>query len=91
MEKRILYRTTRSDGGIDVSPNKPIEGDYTETYRLIADEGMVLVKGDVRTMCIDTDTTDGWVETEAIDLEYLGREYIETDEPIEPIEENIEE
>ena len=34
---------------------------------------------------------DGARYSEAIDLEYLGREYIETDEPIEPIEENIEE
>lgn len=35
---------------------------------------------------------DGVRYAEAIDLEYLGREYIETDEPIEPVEEeNIEE
>lgn len=74
MEVKTLYRTIRADGGVDVSPNKPIEGDYTETYRLIADEGMVLVKGDVRTMCIDTDTVDGWEEVESI-------------EPVEPVEE----
>lgn len=35
---------------------------------------------------------DGVRYAEAIDLEYLGREYTETDEPIEPLEEeNIEE
>ena len=34
---------------------------------------------------------DGVRYAEAIDLEYLGREYVETDEPIEPVEENIEE
>lgn len=33
---------------------------------------------------------DGERYAEAIDLEYLGREYIETDEPIEPVEEVIE-
>lgn len=74
MEVKTLYRTIRADGGVDVSPNKPTEGEYTETYRLIADEGMELVKGDVRTMCIDTDTVDGWEEVESI----------------EPIEEAIE-
>lgn len=63
MEVKTLYRTIRADGGVDVSPNKP-DGEYTETYRLIADEGMELVKGEVRTTCIDTDTTDGWVEVE---------------------------
>ena len=31
---------------------------------------------------------DGVRYAEAIDLEYLGREYVETDEPIEPVEEN---
>lgn len=30
---------------------------------------------------------DGVRYAEAIDLEYLGREYVETDEPIEPVEE----
>lgn len=29
---------------------------------------------------------DGVRYAEAIDLEYLGREYVETDEPIEPAE-----
>ena len=33
---------------------------------------------------------DGERYAEAIDLEYLGREYVETDEPIEPVEEVIE-
>lgn len=34
---------------------------------------------------------DGERYAEAIDLAYLGREYVETDEPIEVVEENIEE
>lgn len=33
---------------------------------------------------------DGVRYSEAIDLEYLGREYVETDEPIESTEEVIE-
>lgn len=64
---KTLYRVERADGGVDVSPNKPTDGEYTETYRLIADEGMELVKGDVRTICIDTDTVDGWEEVESIE------------------------
>ena len=75
MEVKTLYKYNRENGGVTVSPEKP-DGEYTEMYRLIADEGMELVKGDIRTMCIDTDTTDGWEEVE----------YVETDEPIEPIE-----
>lgn len=90
MEVKILYKYNRENGGVTVSPQKP-NCEYTEMYRLIADDGMELVKGDIRTVCVDADTTDGWVETEAIDLEYLGREYKETNEPIEPIEEPNEE
>ena len=56
-----LYRYNRPDGGVTTSPVKP-DCDYTEKFRLIADEGMELVKGDIRTTCIDTDDADGWVE-----------------------------
>ena len=34
---------------------------------------------------------DGKRYSEAIDPAEFGREYVETDEPIEPVEENIEE
>lgn len=73
MEVKTLYKYNRENGGVTVSPEKP-DCEYTEMYRLIADEGMELVKGDIRTMCVDTDTTDGWEEVEYI----------------EPIEEEIE-
>lgn len=56
-----LYRYNRPDGGITTSPVKP-DCDYTDKFRLVADEGMELVKGDIRTTCIDTDDADGWVE-----------------------------
>lgn len=61
MQKITLYRYTRPDGGVTVSPIKP-DCEYTEMFRLVADEGMILRKGDVVTSCIDTDSADGWVE-----------------------------
>ena len=66
MEVKTLYKYNRENGGVTVSPEKP-DCEYTEMYRLIADEGMELVKDDVRTMCIDTDTVDGWEEVESIE------------------------
>lgn len=56
-----LYKYIRENGGTTVSPIKP-ECDYTEMYRLIADESKVLVKDDIMTSCIDTDTPEGWEE-----------------------------
>jgi hypothetical protein len=64
MQIITLYRYVRADGGITVSPNKP-EGEYTEMYRLIADEGLVLTyNGEIVGEVIDTDTTEGWTEVE---------------------------
>lgn len=60
-----LYRYAREDGGTTVSTGAPEGTEYTVTYRLIADEGMELVKGDIRTSCIDTDDKDGWTEEAA--------------------------
>lgn len=70
MEKRILYRVTRADGGVDVTPNKPTEQPYTETYRLIADEGKVLTDGENTFVCIDTDYPENYTETTETTDEY---------------------
>lgn len=59
-----LYKFIRPDGGVTVSPIKP-EGEYSEMFRLVADEGMVLKNGDVETTCIDVESVDGWEEVEA--------------------------
>lgn len=64
MITKTLYRYTRENGGVTVSPNKP-DCEYTEMYRLIADEGMILVNGDVQTICVDVETAEGWTEIEA--------------------------
>lgn len=61
MQTITLYRYEREGGGYTVSPNKP-NTEYTITYRLVADEGMVLTNGEVQTTCIDTDTPSEWTE-----------------------------
>lgn len=63
MQTISLYRFTRPDGGVTVSPVKP-DGDYTELTRLIADEGMVLTDGENYNACVDTDTPENWTEIE---------------------------
>lgn len=61
MQNITIYRYTRPDGGTSISPQIP-EGEYTTLSRLVADEGMVLVNGEKKAYCVDTETTDAWVE-----------------------------
>lgn len=56
-----IYKYNRIGGGITVSPIKP-DTEYTEMYRLVADEGKVLVNGEITTTCTDVKSTDGWTE-----------------------------
>ena len=56
-----LYKYIREDGGTTVSPNKP-NCEYTEMFRIIADDGKILVNGDVITSCADVKSLDGWEE-----------------------------
>ncbi len=59
-----LYRYTRPDGGVTVSPVKPA-GEYTEAFRLVAEEGKLLAReGAEPTPCTDTDSAEGWYEIE---------------------------
>ena len=63
MQTITLYRYTRPDGGVTVSPEQPDEGTaYELRYRLIADEGLSLTNGEVFTQCTDTATPDAWRE-----------------------------
>lgn len=64
MQKITLYKYTRADGGITVSPVKP-DGEYTEMYRLVADEGKALTNGEIETTCTDVESVDGWEEVDA--------------------------
>lgn len=56
-----LYKYTRKDGGTTVSPVKP-DCEYAEMFRIVADEGKALVKGDILTSCADVDSVEGWEE-----------------------------
>lgn len=68
MQKFVLYRYTRPDGGVTTSPVKP-DVDYTELYRLVADENMTLTNGEVTASCTDTDNPDAWTEIVGIESE----------------------
>ena len=61
MEIINLYKYNREEGKVTVSPIKP-DKEYTELYRLIADEGKILVNGDMVERCIDVYSVDGWQE-----------------------------
>lgn len=73
-----LYKYEREEGGITVSPMKP-DGTYTEMFRIVAEEGMVLVNGDIVTSCTDVESLDGWGEVvggEDGDEEVSGEELL---------------
>lgn len=70
MKIETLYRYERNTGKITVSPKKPEDKPYTEVYRLIADDGMILTNGEITTPCIDVDSTEGWTEIEEPKTEY---------------------
>lgn len=66
MREITLYKTTRADGGVTVSPNKPEDDTpYTTGLRLLADKDKALTKdGKNLCYCVDTDTTEGWYEVD---------------------------
>ena len=63
-----LYKYVRENGGVTVSPNKP-DCDYTEMYRIVADEGKVLINGGIVTPCIDVESVEGWEEIDISNTE----------------------
>jgi hypothetical protein len=76
MQTIELYRYEREDGGVTISPVKP-DVEYTIMYRLVADEGKILVNGDKTTACIDTDSIDGWEEIDYAEEEATDADYQE--------------
>ena len=65
MQVIALYKYIRADGGVTVSPVMP-DCEYTEMYRLVADEGKVLTQDGVdTTTCIDVESVEGWYEVDA--------------------------
>ena len=63
MQTIPLYRYTRPDGGVTVSTVKP-DGDYTELFRIVADEGYTLTDGTNYTSCMDTADPSLWSEVD---------------------------
>ena len=70
-----LYKSERESGGTTISPIKP-NCEYTDMYRLVADEGKALTNGDITTNCVDVESVEGWIE---IDEPSEGDEATETD------------
>lgn len=70
MQVKTLYRYERKPNCVTISTLAPLDVEYTKTYRLIADEGKILFKGDVETVCVDTDIIEGWEEKEYIGIKY---------------------
>ena len=78
-----LYKYTRPDGGVTVSPVRP-EGEYEPMYRLVADEGMVLTKdGENLTSCADVESVIGWYEVETTEGEATEQDYLDALEKLE--------
>lgn len=62
MQTVVLYKYMREDGGISTSPVKP-NAEYTEMFRLVADDGKALTRDGVNLApCVDTESVDGWYE-----------------------------
>lgn len=79
MQKIPLYKYARAGSGVTVSPVKP-DCEYTEMYRLIADEGKALTQdGVITTACTDVESAEGWYEVEVTE----EGEVIEADQATE--------
>ena len=62
MKTITIYKRTRANGGVSVSTVRPLRGEFTEVYRLIAGEGKLVTNGEITAACIDVESTDGWYE-----------------------------
>ena len=75
MQTINLYKYTRADGGVTVTPVKP-DCEYMPMYRLVADEGKELTQDGVNTTaCADVESADGWYEVDATDGEATDADY----------------
>jgi hypothetical protein len=64
MQTITLYKYNREGGGVTVSPVKP-DVEYTEMYRIIADEGKALTQnGEELYSCLDVASVEGWYEVD---------------------------
>ena len=72
MQIKPLYKYTRIDGGITITPIQP-DVAYTQLYRLVAEDSGEITNGEITTTCIDVESYDGWhdVDDEITDTEAL--------------------
>ncbi len=76
MTEKTLYRYTREDGGVTVSPKMP-DVEYTTLTRIIADKGKLLTKdGENTYKCVDIDNVAEWYEVDS-EEEATEEDYIE--------------
>ena len=65
MTIRTMYRYEREPGKVTVSTEKPENKEYTETYRVIADDGKLVTKdGENFFICTDVDDCTEYYEVE---------------------------
>ena len=76
MQVKTLYRYERKPNCVTISTEKPLDAEYTETYRLIADERKILVKDDIMIDCVDTDDVTGWSEIDDPNPPLPSRNYL---------------
>lgn len=62
MSDVVLYKYSRPDGGVTVTPMLSGDDYYETGHRLIADNEMVLTNGRVSVFVIDTDDPSEWSE-----------------------------
>lgn len=67
MKITTLYKYNRTDNKTTVSPIKP-DCEYTEMYRLIAEEGGAITDGFIICGCVDTEDTSSWRDATAEEL-----------------------
>lgn len=69
MQRKMIYRYQRPDGGYTVTPVKP-EGSYNIRWRLIAEEGMAITNGEMTVTVIDVihrSDCEAWADCELPD------------------------
>lgn len=69
-----LYRY-EDNGTVVITPNKRNEKDIPSRARLVADEGAILVKGDIETEVVDVmlNEVEQWTETSiATETDYIN-------------------
>ncbi len=66
MQRKMLYKFQRSDGGYTVSPVKP-DCTYQVRWRLIAEEGMAITNGETTVTVVDVihrSDCEAWADCE---------------------------